>query len=183
MYSGVAFGTDGLEVFEAPGVIVEVGLTETDDERTYKMVDLVAWCDDTALHALLAQSAIPLKHLFTDAAPTRIVIDKLVAAVIVAGWFLGFGFRTEYSWHGSIGVWYFTPLALLVTVTGDDGVVGASPALGKILSWTVGGHHLLIGGATMSRVVIAKQHASHLPNHSVNRLFRRFLHLVFHQRC
>lgn len=183
MNRGVAVCTDRLEILKAPGVIVEVGLTKTDDEWTHKMVDLVARSDDALLHALLAKSAIPLKHLLTDASPARIVIDKLVAAVIVAGRFLWFGFRTEYSWHSLIGVRNFTALALLVTVTGDDGVVGASPALGKIIAWTVGGHHLLIGGATMSRVVIAKQHASHLPYHSVNRLLRRFLHRFCPQIC
>lgn len=156
MYSGVAVGTDGLKVLEAPGVIVEVGLTKTDDEWTHKMVDLVAWCDDAALHALLAQSTIPLQHLLTDASPARIVIDKLVSAMVVAGWFLGLRLRTVDSWHGLIFVRYFAALALLVSVTGDDGVVSSAPALGKVLALAVCGQHLLIGCATVRRVVIAK---------------------------
>ena len=180
---GVAFSADGLKVLKTPGVKVEVGLAESADERAHKVVDLVARGDNAALHALLAQSTIPLKHLLADAAPAWIVIDELVAAVVVAGWFLWFRFGSVYSRHNSIVVGFFAALFLLVSVAGNDGVVCSPPALGEILALSVGGQHLFIGCTTVSVVVVAVKRTAKLPYKPIYRLLLRFPHDFCHQRC
>ena len=95
----MALRTDRFKVFQAPGVIVEVGIGKADDERAHLVVHLCCRGEPSLLQALLAQASVTLHDGSADRAPARIVIDKLVASVVVARWTLRFGFRTVYSWH------------------------------------------------------------------------------------
>ena len=97
---GVAVGADGLQVVEAPGIVLEVGVRQSDNEGAHPMVDLVRRGEPPLFEALLAEAAIPCQHLLTDGPPAGVVVNELVAAVVVAGGFLGFGLRTVDAWHG-----------------------------------------------------------------------------------
>ena len=99
MDCGVAVGADGLEVLKAPGVILEVGLAEADLEGADLMVDLVRRGQPPLFQAFLAEAAVADHHLLTQRSPAAVVIDQLVAALVVAGGFLGLVLRTVNAGH------------------------------------------------------------------------------------
>lgn len=99
VYCGMALRTDRLKVFQAPGVIVEVGIRKADDERAHLVVHLCCRGEPSLLKALLAQASVTLHDGITDRAPSRIVIHQLVSPVVLVAWLLWLWIWPIYACH------------------------------------------------------------------------------------
>ena len=95
----MAVAADGFEVGEVPGVEVEVLLAQSPLEGADAVVDLGGGREDAFGKALLAEAAIAGYHLLTQRTPSRVVVDKLVAAVVLVAGLLWLGLGTKDSWH------------------------------------------------------------------------------------
>ena len=99
MDGSVTFRADRLQVFEAPGVEVEVGLAQSTLEWADAVVHLRGGREDAFGKALLAEATIAGHHLLTKRTPARVVVDQLVAAVVLVAGLLGLRLGPKYTRH------------------------------------------------------------------------------------